>query len=65
MKTKEIISLHGLARELKLPIQWLKVEADNGRIPCLRAGRRRLFNFDAVVKVLAQRAAQGGKGDDE
>ena len=51
-------SLSGLARELKLPIHWLKAETDAGRIPCLRAGRKRLFNIEAVLKVLAERAAQ-------
>jgi len=62
METNELTSLHGLAKELRLPIQWLKVEADAGRIPCLRAGRKRLFNPEAVLNVLAERAAQGGGG---
>lgn len=29
-----------------------------GRIPCLRAGRRLLFDADAVERALIQRAAQ-------
>jgi len=52
------MGLHRLARELHLPLAWLKQESDNGHLPCLRVGRRRLFNLTAVRNVLAQRAAQ-------
>jgi len=50
-------NLNGLALELRLPIEWLSSEADAARIPCLRIGRRRLFNIDAVRHALADRAA--------
>ncbi len=53
-----LVNLPGLARVLHLPARWLKREADNGGIPCLRIGRRRLFNVEAVKRVLAERAAQ-------
>ena len=65
MKTQELTTLHSLARELKLPTQWLKVEADAGRIPCLRVGRKRLFNTEAVLSVLSERAAHCGGDEDE
>jgi len=55
-------NVHGLARELNLPREWLIVEADAGRIPCLRVGRRRLFNIEAVRRALAARAAQEARG---
>jgi len=53
-----LCNLRGLAAELQLPREWLATEADAGRIPCLRIGRRRLFNVDAVRRALAERAAE-------
>jgi len=59
-QTDSLVTLPGLTRALRLPTQWLKREADSGNIPCLRIGRKRLFNVDAVRRVLAQRAAREG-----
>ena len=53
-----LVGLHQLARELRLPVTWLKQQSDRGQLPCLRVGKRRLFNLAAVRKVLAERAAQ-------
>ena len=53
----ELVSIHRLARSLKLPRQWLQGEADAGRIPCLKVGRRYLFNPRAVEEALAEMAA--------
>jgi hypothetical protein len=47
-----------LANELSLPLAWLKAEAKAGKIPSLRAGRRLLFNPEAVERVLLERAAK-------
>ena len=58
----QLLSLPALADALKLPERWIKAEADAGRIPHLRIGKRYRFNRDAVVAVLAQRAAQSRKG---
>ncbi len=58
----QLLSLPALAEALKLPERWIKAEADAGRIPHLRIGRRYRFNRETVVAVLAQRAAQNGKG---
>ncbi len=58
MNASELTNIHGLAGKLRLPRSWLITEADAGRIPCLRIGRRRLFNVDAVRTVLAKRAAR-------
>jgi len=52
-----LTNIHGLTRALRLPRAWLLQEADAGRIPCLRVGRRRLFNVDAVRAALARQAA--------
>lgn len=53
----KLISLHRLAERTGLPAAWLKREADAGRLPCIRAGRRRMFYMAAVLKALADRAA--------
>ena len=55
---KSLVNLMGLARRFHLPAAWLKAEAKAGRIPVLRAGRRLLFNPEAVERVLLDRAAE-------
>lgn len=57
MASDSLRNIHGIARELRLPRQWLAREADAGRVPCLRVGRQRLFNLNAVRAALAERAA--------
>ena len=58
MSDQEILlALRGLARALGLSAAWLKEEADAGRIPSLKAGRRLLFSEAAVRQVLLRRAA--------
>ena len=62
MKThnpSDIVPIAELARRLKLSKAWLHREANAGRIPSLRAGKRRLFNPAAVAATLAGRAASG------
>ena len=56
MKHETFISLQELAQSLGLPAAWLKTEAEAGRIPCLRAGRRLLFNAEVVEQTLMERA---------
>lgn len=55
--TTRLVTVRGLADRLKLPAAWLRTEAEAGRIPSLRAGRRLLFNPTAVERVLLNRAA--------
>ena len=57
METTQFVPLDALATTLGLPRQWLKTEADAGRIPFLKAGRRRVFDPDAVARVLSDRAS--------
>ena len=56
----ELVTLAVLARRLSLSVAWLKAEAEAGRVPHLKAGRRRLFNVDAVRDCLLKRAAGEG-----
>jgi len=56
---KKLLNLFGLAKELHLPVDWVKNEALAGRIPCLKVGRRFRFNREAVESSLAERAKKG------
>ena len=47
-----------MARILRVNVRWLRAEADAGRIPCLKAELRYLFNRQAVEKCLAARAGE-------
>ena len=53
-----ILTLPEIARELRLPERWLRAEADAGRIPHLRAGKKYRFTRPAVERALAARAAR-------
>ena len=61
---ERIVSIDELAQRLRLSKRWLHAEAVAHRIPWLKAGRRRLFNVEAVRRSLAARAAEakGGTG---
>ena len=54
---EKLYPAEAVARRIGVPAAWLKREARAGRVPCLLAGRRRLFNERAVRAALAQRAA--------
>ena len=51
----KLITVDRLSEHTGLPAAWLKREADAGRLPCIRAGRRRMFDLAAVLKRLADR----------
>jgi hypothetical protein len=53
----DLLTLHQLAARLRLAREWLRKEAFAGRLPCLRAGRKLLFNLSTVERILAERAA--------
>jgi excisionase family DNA binding protein len=52
-----LLSLFQLAERTRLPQRWLRQEALEGRLPCLRVGRMLRFNLAAVEEALARRAA--------
>ena len=58
----ELLSLARMARRLGVTQDWLRAEADAGRVPCLRAGKRHLFNAAAVQEALAVQAAKQDAG---
>ena len=57
--SQEPETINQLARRLNLPATWIKREATEGRIPCLRVGSRLLFSPEAVNRVLLERASAG------
>jgi len=58
----DLLSLSRMARRLGVTQQWLRDQADAGNVPCLKAGRRHLFNPDAVQEALATKAARMRQG---
>ncbi len=59
MKQVKLYHIIGLAAELKLPAKWLKEQAQTGKIPCLKVGRKMLFSLEAVKQALLDLAAEG------
>jgi len=60
----ELLLLSRMARRLGVTQQWLRDQADNGNIPCLKAGNRYLFPPEAVQETLAAKAAKTRLGGD-
>ena len=58
-KKKAIVNLGEAAEELDVPIAWLKQMAEDGKVPCLKIGKRNArFNIAAVEQALSRLAAQ-------
>jgi len=56
----KLTKLGPMARRLGVTTRWLRAEAEAGRIPCLKAEDRLLFDADAVQKIMVQRARGEG-----
>jgi excisionase family DNA binding protein len=54
----KLVGLQELSERIGVPVAWLRREADAGRLPHLRVGRRRLFDLAVVSQVLAERATR-------
>lgn len=65
MQDKPFISLDDLSERLGLPAAWFKAEAEAGRIPSLHAGRRLVFNPEAVERALLERAERPTERNDD
>jgi len=59
--TLQLAPLGAAALRLRVPATWLRREAEAGRIPCLKAGSRLLFDLDHVAEILRQRARRGSR----
>jgi hypothetical protein len=56
--------LAGRFKRFGLSYAWFRTEAEAGRLPCFRAGRKLLFDVDAVEQALLRRAnAAGERGE--
>jgi excisionase family DNA binding protein len=69
MSDTKYISIEQAAARLGLPVGWLRREAQAGRVPAIKAGRRILLDPQAVERALVERAQEaqpqapgGGKG---
>jgi len=56
MENARLVPIGVMARRLRVPVAWLKQEAEANRIPSLRAGRAILVEPDAVMAALVERA---------
>jgi hypothetical protein len=57
------LPLKQAASQLGVPAAWLRREALAGRVPCLRARRRLLFNLAAAEAALLARSREGVNHD--
>ena len=59
--TKRLTPLGHLARRLRVPVRWLRAEAEAGRLPHVKAEKQLLFDAETVERLLLERAtaAQG------
>jgi hypothetical protein len=53
---KKLVKAGVMARRIGVTVRWLKAEADTGRLPCVKAENRYLFNPEAVINILTKRA---------
>ena len=54
--TETFVPLTTLAYRTGLSTSWLRAEAEAGRIPSLKVGRRLMFNIATVEAALLERA---------
>lgn len=57
-KPSELMQLRRMAREIGVNYQWLRQTAEAGKVPCLKVGRRYLFNRQATIQAVAKLAAE-------
>ena len=56
---RKLLPTGPMARRLRVPVGWLRQEAEARRVPALRAGRVFLFDPNAVEIALLERAGKG------
>ena len=52
----ELFGLSRMSRRLGVTQQWLREQAEARKVPCLKAGKRYLFNPVAVQEALVAKA---------
>lgn len=58
-----LMPLTALARRLNVAPEWLRAEAQAGRLPHLRAGKQILFEAATVERLLIERARKAVRHD--
>lgn len=61
----ELLTLGRMAARLGVTQQWLRDQAESGKVPCLRAGKRVLFSPAAVQEELAAQAGRKRRAPSE
>lgn len=56
MSDPRLLPLSVVARRLRVPVGWLRAEAEAGRVPHLKAGKVLLLDPETVERVLLDRA---------
>lgn len=56
------VPLRRAASALGVPLSWLRLEAEAGRVPAVRAGRRWLVALERAQQLLQERAERGDGG---
>ena len=59
--TRSLLPLNVVARRLRVPLRWLRAEAEAGRVPSLRADNQFLCDPEAVEAALLERARQSAQ----
>jgi hypothetical protein len=62
--TTRLLPLNVVARRLRVPVRWLRAEAEAGRIPSLRADTQFLCDPTAVETALLERARQPARNEE-
>jgi len=52
-----------MARRLRVRSDWLRAEAEAGRLPAVKAGDTWLFDSNLIERLLLERARGGAAGD--
>ena len=60
IQSQRLLPLSFMARRLRVPVKWLRAEAESGRIPCIVAGSAILFDAQRVEAELLARAQRKG-----
>lgn len=56
-----LLPLSLMAKRVRVPVSWLRAEAEAGRVPALAAGKTFLFDAEAVEECLLARARGEGR----
>jgi hypothetical protein len=61
MAQNGFVSIDDAADQLNVPYAWLRSEAQAGRVPAFRAGRRWMCDLQAVRAALAERTVNSAE----